>query len=787
METDMFPRPNFGRAFVLALVLVAVASRSARADAPTINNISPLGVQRGVETDLTVSGANLTGNPQIVAPFPMIATPQPNSDGGTLRLKLAVSPSMAVGIYTIRVKTDDGVSNPFLFAVGQVPQVAEKEDNSTFESAQVVPSPVVVEGALSGNDVDFFKFSGKKGQRVVVDAQCARLGSGVDPQIRLTTAARSFIAAADDTPGLVTDARLTTILPEDTDYVVEISDTKYQGANRPVYRLVIGPVLVADEIYPLGGRRGDTVGFEVRGGTLPEPHIAAGTVLPSLETEVFRLQVTNHNLGVAGPGDPIQELEILTPLDVSDLAEVREPVDPNAPPTKAAAPVVLNGRIDPAGDEDRFVIAVTPGQNYRIRVDAARLGSALDGTMQILDAKGGTVAQADDTTLPGLPIRGQNQNPQGIISPDPSLNYSVPAGQTEITIALRDLDRRGGMGFPYRITVEPVIAGFQLSVAESQFSIPKGGTTAVAVTATRRGYNGSITVSATNLPPGVTCRPGTIPDGQAVGSFTLSAAPDANFGVSDIKIVGSGQSPAGPISIVGLKQVVFSQQQNFPTNLMMLNALAVAPALARPVSIEAPGDAVELVHGIGGPITLKVKREEKAEGALAVTALPASAGLAVPAGKIGDKDTEGTITVNVDPAAPLGLASVALIAKGKIGGKDVTLGIPEVALNIVRPAALELAAASVEIKAGASTEVKGKVSRKGPFKEPIKVSINGLPGGLKAEPVTVAPDASEFTITINADGGAAAAMANANVAMAFQINKKDYATPPTTLAVKVIK
>ena len=112
--------------------------------------------------------------------------------------------------------------------------------------------------------------AGRKGQRIVVDAQCARIGSGIDPTIRLTTAAanRAYVASADDSPGLLTDARLTAVLPEDADYVVELSDSRYQGAGRPVYRLVIGAVPMAEEVYPLGGRAGETVGLELRGGTL---------------------------------------------------------------------------------------------------------------------------------------------------------------------------------------------------------------------------------------------------------------------------------------------------------------------------------------------------------------------------------------------------------------------------------------------------------------------------------------------------------------------------------------
>jgi hypothetical protein len=66
----------------------------------------------------------------------------------------------------------------------------------------------------------------------------------------LTTAsAKSRIASADDTPGLLTDARFG-VLPEDTDYVVEIADSRYQGAGRPVYRLVIGSVPMAEEVFP---------------------------------------------------------------------------------------------------------------------------------------------------------------------------------------------------------------------------------------------------------------------------------------------------------------------------------------------------------------------------------------------------------------------------------------------------------------------------------------------------------------------------------------------------------
>src|SRR5207248_2012338 len=135
---------------------------------------------------------------------------------------------------------------------------------------------------------------------------------------------------------------------------------------------------------------------------------------------------------------------------------------------------------------------------------------------------------------------------------------------------------------------------------------------------------------------------------------------------------------------------------------------------------------------------------------------------------------------------PLGTFTIALLAKGKFEGGEQTVAAPEITLNVVRPAALELASSALEVKAGESAEVKGKVVRKGTFKEEVTVKLNKLPAGLKAEPVKVAPDQSEFTVKVESDAKAATADAKAEVALVFQVAKKDYPVPPTPLAVKVI-
>jgi hypothetical protein len=788
-------RNTAGLAVALGLTLGLASSRAAAAP-PQLKETSPLGVQKGTEADLTLSGSNLSGHPQLVAPFgfTLAAEAEAGSDASNWKLKLKVDSETAIGVYPIRVQNDQGLSNPILFAVGQLPQVEEKEDNSSFESAQVIPPRVVVEGKSAGNDVDYFRFPGQKGQRILIDAQCARIGSGVDPTIRLTTASRTYIDSADDSPGLATDARLTAVLPEDTDYVIELSDSRYHGGTRPVYRLVVGAVPMADEVFPIGGRSGETTGLELRGGTLGDRRIAAVTLNPAAGARSAPIRITNQMIGIAAPGESVLDVESLPPMAASDLPEIRESGDSNAPPVRTAAPVALNGRIDPAGDEDRFVVAVTPGQKYHIEVDAYDHGSALDGVLRVLGAKDAVLTTADDTPIP-LPTK-QGQAKQALASPDPSVDVTVPSDLHELTLALRDLEGRGGIGFPYRITVTPVLPSFDVELNDAQVSVPRGGSTAIGVTITRKGYTGPVTLGITNPPPGLSVRPGMVGEGQTAGTFTVSAAPDARFGVVTLDVNGQGQAtpPAPPIVEHATKSIVFSMQNgmmgnvasNLPTNTLTQYGLACAPALPAPLRLETPEASVDVPHGAGAPIVVKVDRPAGAEGVLNLTALAPPVGLTVPAASIAEKAVDGTVTVNAAPEAALGTSTLVLVAKGKIAGAEQTLTLPAMTLNVIRPVALELARPDVEVKAGETVELKGKVIRKGTFKEPLTIKLSGLPAGLKSEPVAVAADQSEFTARIVAEPAAVAASASASVAPGFQINKKDYLTPPVSLAVKVL-
>jgi hypothetical protein len=159
----------------------------------------------------------------------------------------------------------------------------------------------------------------------------------------------------------------------------------------------------------------------------------------------------------------------------------------------------------------------------------------------------------------------------------------------------------------------------------------------------------------------------------------------------------------------------------------------------------------------------------------------------MPEAKVDEKAAEATVNLAVGREAALGAMTIGLTAKGKFGEAERTIALPAITLAVVRPASVELAAAALEVKAGATAEVKGKVVRKGAFKEPVTVQLKGLPAGLKSEAVTVAPEAAEFALKVEAEPGAAEATAGAQVGLAFKVGDKDYPVPPVPLSVKVAK
>ena len=800
-----------GRLLVVILVVLIgeVRLRPVEASPPRINAMTPSGICRGVPTEVVIDGANLTGQPRWSGTFGagVVAVPGGPADGKSWRVRITPDPDVPVGIYLIRVQTEGGVSNPFPFAVDQIPHLAEVEENSSFDQAQKVDAPVVVEGQVSGADVDCFRFSGRKGEKVVIDAVCARIGSSVDPSIRLSTVGRRLVGLADDSPGLLTDARLFAELPEEGDYVVELADTRYQATGtRTNYRLLIGRGMVAPAtIFPLGGRRGESVAVEISGGTMPggKPLLAQLELSRTLEVEPGRIaaRLTEASAGLTAV-DPVpqggwfaRDVEALPSMVVGENPEFNEPLDPNVAALRTSIPAVFNGRIEAPRDRDSFIVTgVTPGQKIRVRLEAAKLGSSLDAVLQVTGLKGAALGTNDDSAIPErakpkVPAKPGEPNKPAILSLDPVTIVTIPAETTEITVSVHDLEDNGGPDFPYRLTVEPVIPGFELLIStQDQINIPHGGTAGVSVEVERTDFAGPITLSVSNPPPGVTVGSGLIPAGQTLGSLSLSATPDAAFDLTTLRIIGEAAGPTGPMVVEATRTIILAQQADFATEVVTSTGLPAAPASPSPITLTGPSTPVEVVLPYAVVIPIKAIRiPEAADVVLTFESLPTIPNMAITAdSKLAAKADSGTITVNTNHDLPPGPVVVVFTAKGKFGERDRTIALPAVTLNVVRPADVELQTASVQLAVGGSAEVKGSLIRRGGFHDPVTVKIDGLPAGLKADPVIIPPEATEFAFKLNAGADAKPGEVTAQVTSALKLGPKDYAPPARPLAIKVV-
>ncbi len=251
------------------------------------------------------------------------------------------------------------------------------------------------------------------------------------------------------------------------------------------------------------------------------------------------------------------------------------------------------------------------------------------------------------------------------------------------------------------------------------------------MTIVRQGYSGPIVLRVINPPAGLSYRPGTIAEGQTLGVFTVSAAADAALDdVSTLEVMAESEGAGPSVAVRASKTIVFAKQGTLATNSLTQVGIPTVVAQAQGVSLDTPPGPIEVAHGFSVPIVVKVAREEGSDGALAFSLVNPPPGLTLAGGKIGEKETEGTVSLNTTTDHPLGLVTVALSAKGKIAGADRTIEAPAITLNLVKPAAVELASKALEIKPGATFELKGTVVRKGTFKEPVSVKVNNLPAGL---------------------------------------------------------
>jgi hypothetical protein len=734
-----------------ASALIALGDRSAQAQAPTISTLSPFSLRPGQTQDITVRGGGLAGATPLWTNFhgKSVLTPKTNNgkNAGEVSFRVTVPAETPPGVYGLRVATDQGISPLRIVLVDDLAVVAQTPGNTTPANAQHVSVPAAVEGALDPLTNHFYKFHVEAGQRLSMEIFARRIGSALDPTLRLFDAKGREIAYCDDLPGLSEDAAIDHTFAKAGDYVLAVEDNLNQGGGNYNYHLRIGDFPAAAVALPLGATRGSELTFQFadKAGSRIEPVLVHVPADPKL----VALSVPARIAGGSTRG--------FATVLLSDRRETSEaePNNERKTATRVEFGQNLNGRLQTPGDVDHFVFHAKSGQTASLTVFARRLGSPADVVLRLIQPDGNQLAYVE-----------------GAAANEAVLTSSFPKDGDYI-LEVADLNHRGGPRYAYHIEFTPSDAGFALEASADSLNIPAGGTTLVKVTATRARFIGPIAIKAVDLPKGVIYAPTVIGPGQDSVVLTLHAdSTAASSRVNPIRIIGTARVRNADFQAVAtITELLKTQMAGTPyppESLTTAAACGIAPAA--PFALRT--EPAELVFGRNMSATVKVIAERQKgfdeEIALAVvpsekeTTPPSPPKHLLPPGvtaalkPIPKGATSVEIVVSADNQPPLAEFTTVLEGTLKKGNQTHTQPAPGVALKLEEPFHISVAAGTGKLARKGQLPLTVTAKRNPAFNGEITLACSQLPKGITASTAKLAAGKTEQQLVLSATAEAAA-------------------------------
>ena len=453
----------------------------------------------------------------------------------TVTLQVAIAPGAAPGKRELRVATPQGLSNPLVFCVGQLPEFTEKESIGVVQPnpnqpAQVqitqpptdmpITLPATVNGrikpglprpqARSGEpftpgESDRFRFQARRGRELVIAASARELipyladaVPGWFQAVLTLYDADGNELAYDDDYRFHPDPVIHFAVPRDGEYIIEIRDALYRGREDFVYRIAIGELPFVTSAFPLGGRAGSKTTVHLTGWNLPAS------------------KMTMNAKGKAPGVYPLANPAVFM-VDTLPEAFEKEPNNSPAAAQRVKLPVIVNGRIDQPGDWDVFRFQGRAGQAIVAEVYARRLDSPLDSVLKLTDAKGRQLAFNDDYDDPGAGLETHHA--------DSRILTTLPANGTYY-LSLGDAQQKGGPEYAYRLRIGAPRPDFDLRVTPSSINVSGGLTVPITVHALRKdGFSGDIALALKGAPKGFTLIGGLLPTGRDEVRLTLTVPP----------------------------------------------------------------------------------------------------------------------------------------------------------------------------------------------------------------------------------------------------------------------
>jgi hypothetical protein len=318
------------------LLLILTSSLYAQ---PTLENSSPLAISP-IGGQITFHGnglqqpLSLWSTSQSSITFSNIASTSPTSAIATVKFEHIPDQFIA-----LRVANSSGISSPILIAIDDLPTTLAS-NNKSIKDSQPISLPIAIEGSIEELTSHFYKFPAHKNRKLLVDVVANRIGSRLDPLVRLLDSSGKELLLCDDDPATAPDPRFTYTIPSDGDYMIEIRDAAYDGSAQHRYRMRVS--------------ENDTDAFP------PPPTRHYATTLPT---------ITEH-----------------------------EPNDTPPAATNFQIPAQLHGTLSKSHDRDIYQFTAKKTDHILIRSKTRSIGSPCDLLLRLAKADGAKVADSKTDT-----------------------------------------------------------------------------------------------------------------------------------------------------------------------------------------------------------------------------------------------------------------------------------------------------------------------------------------------------------------------------------------------------
>jgi hypothetical protein len=718
----------------LCLCASVVSSSDARANPPVASYIFPAGGQRGTTVPVRVGGLflhekcgfALDGN-GLTVPKRLVRTKPLWFEGPLLPLPesqqqedypagmtgtIGIARDAALGPRRGWVFTSQGGAGGLVFAIGDLPEVIEREtDGDALPNA--VKLPVTVNGRIFPRDnVDLWEFEAAAGQTLTAMATAKSLNSPLAPRLEILDASGRVIAEnmTFAIPGSDESVRFTA--PATGKYRVRVGDARALGGPAFVYRLSITTESVAEYSFPLKVPADGLKDVVDLSKSNAAPIALNGRIMKPGAVHEWKVELkkaSRYNFDLQARRFDSPLCGVITLLDAGGKELVR-------------------GEGTHPAQDPSFVIQLSADGAYIVRISErfrSRGGPNFIYRLRISD--GSSDKPGFRLIIPSDPRRGPDM-------PAPDA-VTVLRGQTvkmKVTV-----ERLGGFAGPIELVAIPHAASGGLK--------------------------------------GITCKPTTVAANQNSGELVITADKDSPITTVPLSIIGAAAIGNGHAAVAGLRSPepkTFRVSAMLPGNqfLPATSTLFLTVGMPTPFKIvdeyvmtSAPrGETyrrkyrIERDPGFDGPIEVRLA-DRQARHLQGVTG-PV---LVVPRGK-----TEIEYPAYLPPWMELGrTCRVCVMAVGKVkdaGGAEHSVSFSSVGQNqqmivVVGPGRLDVSLDKQTIRGEPGTEVKVavKIIRARELAGPVTVAAD-IPGhwkGVTAAPITIPAGAQSGTLTLNFAAG----------------------------------